>query len=265
MSDAPRASSTSARRPAQGSDPRSVRSVTLGFSLIDALMDNPEPMALKDLALAAGMPSAKAHAYLMSFRTVGLVQQESNARYALGPYALSLGLASLSRLEVREASKAPMHEFHRATKCGVHLSVWSGTHPVIVSRIDDSSTRSPFTIRVGATLPLGISATGHVFLAFLPDSWDHLEQDPGRSRGDLATLEGTVQRTRFSGIARADLRLHSGLFGVAAPVFDHDDQLAGALTAIAPTDILGSTREEETAAALVEAASKTTRALGGPR
>ena len=50
-------------------------------------------MTLKELALRAGMAASKAHFYLVSFKRVGLVaQDEVTGHYALGRYALDLGL-----------------------------------------------------------------------------------------------------------------------------------------------------------------------------
>ena len=55
---------------------------------------------LKVVAASAGMSAAKAHRYLVSFQRLGLVTQDPRtARYDLGPAALKLGLASLTRLD----------------------------------------------------------------------------------------------------------------------------------------------------------------------
>lgn len=54
------------------------------------------PLPLGELAARAGMASAKAHPYLVSFVRVGLVQQDSaTGFYELGPFALQMGLVSL--------------------------------------------------------------------------------------------------------------------------------------------------------------------------
>jgi len=241
-------------------EPRSVQSIVVGFTLIEALLSSPEPMSLKDLSAAAGMSSGKAHAYLASFRSVGLVRQEENGRYALGPYALTLGLAALSRLDVREAASGPMRAFRDEMKCGIHLAVWSGEDPIIVSRLDGTAA-PPVTIRIGAALPLDISATGRVFLAFLPDARRRLDTASGLSV-EPESRERIAEETRRRGLARTDSLLHVGLFGLSAPVFDHEGQLAGALTAVGPSADFETDWEGRTATALVAAATATSEAMG---
>jgi len=77
-----------------------IQSVEVGFALLDVLAKAEGPLMLRDLAAAAGMSAAKAHRYLVSFQRLALVTQDhASTRYDLGPAALQLGLASLSRLD----------------------------------------------------------------------------------------------------------------------------------------------------------------------
>jgi hypothetical protein len=77
-----------------------IQSVEVGFELLNAMAEASGPMMLRDLAAAAGMSAAKAHRYLVSFQRMGLVAQDPvSTRYDLGPAALRLGLASLSRID----------------------------------------------------------------------------------------------------------------------------------------------------------------------
>ena len=69
---------------------RGIQSVEVGGRLLLALVHEGRPMALKDLAQAAGMAPAKAHPYLVSFGKLGLIaQDESSGRYGLGPLSNS--------------------------------------------------------------------------------------------------------------------------------------------------------------------------------
>ena len=78
---------------------RGIQSVELGSQLLVALGRHVAPMALRDLAKAAGMTAGKAHPYLVSFIKVGFVSQDTAGRYELGPLALQLGMAKLRRLD----------------------------------------------------------------------------------------------------------------------------------------------------------------------
>ena len=74
---------------------RGIQSIEVGGRLLAVLVDAAKPLTLRDLAQKAGMTSAKAHPYLVSFGKLGLVEQDAvTGRYGLGPFALQ------SRLEI---------------------------------------------------------------------------------------------------------------------------------------------------------------------
>jgi DNA-binding IclR family transcriptional regulator len=248
--------------PSGPTERRSIQSVVAGFALIRALEIHAAPMALKDLAAAAGMAPGRAHAYLASFCTVGLVAQAAEGgRYALGPYALALGLAALGRLDVREAAAPAMRRLRDAAGEAVHLSVWSGAAPVIVARLD-GELPVPLTIRVGFALPLDASATGRIFAAFLPEAEHRALAGPFTEPSAGALLRRIVQETRVRGLARTDGLLNIGFVAVSAPVFDHEGRLAAARTVLGPEGRLDTAFEGEAAAALVRAAADASEAMG---
>src|SRR6476469_5728690 len=80
-------------------DKRGIQSVEVGGQLLRALVDGRRAMMLRDVAALAGMSAAKAHPYMVSFMRLGLVEQDrASGRYELGPLALQMGLACMSRL-----------------------------------------------------------------------------------------------------------------------------------------------------------------------
>lgn len=236
-----------------GSEQRSIQSVVIGFRLITALESAGGPMALKELAAAAGMPASQAHAYLASLRAVGLVAQDGEGgRYDLGPRALSLGFAALSRLDVRDAALEAMRKFRDTTREAVHLSVWSGQSPVIVSRLNGQRGVS-LAIRLGFALPLDRSASGRIFLAFLPEAG---------SRNVRSALRAEIETVRCQGIAITDGLLDSGFAALSVPVFDHAGELAAAITTLGAAGHLDTAPDGETAKSLRMAGRTASTALG---
>lgn len=238
--------------PAPTAEQRSIQSVVVGFALIRALEANGGPMALKDLAAAAGLPPARAHAYLASYRAIGLVAQEADGgRYDLGPYALTLGLAMLGRLEVRDAAMEPMRRFREETREAVHLSVWSGQSPVIVARLDGQRGVS-LAIRLGFALPLESSASGRIFLAFLPEAARTLKAPP----------KALLQQIRRQGFAATDGLLNAGFAAISVPVFDHAGDIAAAMTTLGPASHMDIRPESPLLARLRAAGEAASAAMG---
>lgn len=224
-----------------GAGQRSIQSIEIGFTLINALERADGPLSLKEVAQRAGMSTSKAHFYMVSFRRVGLVTQyEDTGHYALGSYALDLGLSALRRLDLVDISREAMRALSTQIGESVFLSVWGNHGPTIVLKID-GPRRIPMTLQIGYVLPLLRSATGRIFLSYLPEieTAHHL-------RAEVAALTPAVrealdanklkQRVRERELAETDSLLNDGFTGMSAPIWNHQRELAGALTIIAPSD-----------------------------
>lgn len=217
-----------------------IQSVEVGFALLDALARASGPLMLRDLAAAAGMSAAKAHRYLVSFQRLQLVTQDAGTtRYDLGPAALKLGLASLSRLDAVKLARERVAGLVESLGHTVALAVWGNRGPTIV-HWEESPQAVTVNLRLGDVMPLLSSATGRCFAAFIGhggtadkaqpmiDAELALARKLGRS--DLPSTPAQVQalldETRAQGLGRVVNVLFPGISGFCAPVFDADGHLA---------------------------------------
>jgi DNA-binding IclR family transcriptional regulator len=206
-----------------------VQSVEVGAALLRALADADGPVPLGALARAAGMPSAKAHRYLVSFVQAGLVvQSERSGTYDLGPLAVHLGLAAIARSDVVRAAGERLSGLRDELDGTVSIAVWTDAGPA-VARIELSRQPVTLAVRVGTTYPLRTTATGRVFLAYSPAAEAMaLAADPGE-REAIAALQEDV---RAHGVATAVESFLVGVCAMALPLFGHDGALAGAVTVV---------------------------------
>jgi DNA-binding IclR family transcriptional regulator len=229
-----------------------IQSVEVGFSLLEALSIAPGPLMLRDLAAAAGMSAAKAHRYLVSFQRLTLVVQDAaTTRYDLGPAALKLGLASLSRLNSMKLARQLMPRLMAQTGQTLALAVWGNQGPTLV-HWEESPQSVIVNLRLGDVMPLLSSATGLCFAAFLSSSLptvrakpqgrlallvrDELARNQKLARKDvpatMAELNALLEDVRRHGMARAINTLLPGVAGFCAPVFDADGHLALGIVAL---------------------------------
>jgi DNA-binding IclR family transcriptional regulator len=210
---------------------RNIQSIEVGFRLIRALEEAPGPMSLKVLSKRAGMEPSKAHLYLVSFCNLGLVTQEDTGYYALGAYALQLGLAALNKIDLAHLARKALHELRDETGEAASLAVHGDKGPVIVAKADGLKD-DPLVIRLGRTLRVSNSAAGRVFLAFSDTDSVRRLLDIEIQRGDVtaAIARKLKHEVQERGYARADALAHAGFSSMAAPVFDHEGRLAGAIT-----------------------------------
>jgi DNA-binding IclR family transcriptional regulator len=227
---------------------KGIQSIDVGFRLIETLLEAGRPMALKDLAAAADMSPSKAHNYIVSFRRVRMISQDTETgHYMLGAIALDLGLAYLARrggLNVAERAIRLIRERGKLSS-GLFVSIWSEKGPVIVVR-DEGVSGVPYDLRVGHHSSPLYTATGRTFLAYLPGSitapiiaaaaGDTESPWGGRARVLSQTeLDAELTKIRRDGIAVVtDLRI-PGMTGITAPVLDHREGLDAVVTMIGVT------------------------------
>ena len=221
-----------------------IQSVEVGFALLQALSQAPGALMLRDLAAAAGMRSAKAHRYLVSFQRLRLVVQDaSSTRYDLGPAALKLGLASLSRLEAVKLARERIGAWREQIGHTVALAVW-GNHGPTVVHWEESPQAVTVNLRLGDVMPLLSSATGRCFAAYrsreaiTPLLKDEIGRGVKQRRTDvpatLAQARSLLEEVRQRGAARVVDTLLPGIVGFCAPVFDADGHMALGVMALGP-------------------------------
>lgn len=252
---------------------RSIQSVETGFPLLAALVDAGVPLNLRDLATRAGMTSAKAHPYLVSFTRVGLVQQDAGTgQYELGPFALQMGLVSLQRLDpVRVALP---HVNQLAGQIGHTLAMAVlGSHGPTMIHISQASYPVHVNMRNGTVMSMLHTATGHVFLAWLPPKVAQHYMD--RELGDQAVvtsisplrpsaqaMKALIAKVRQAGLATALGNPLPGIDALSVPVFDHSGNIALALTSLGPSTLFDATENGPIARALKQCATEISERLG---
>ena len=222
-----------------------IQSVEVGFGLLDVLGQSPGPLMLRDLAKAAGMSAAKAHRYLVSFQRLQLVVQDAaSTRYDLGPAALKLGLASLSRLDAVKLARERVAALMEQIGHTLALAVWGNHGPTIV-HWEESPQAVTVNLRLGDVMPLLSSATGRCFAAYAsreaiaPLLKEELARAQKQGRADvpasMAEVRAALDEVRQRGGARVVDTLLPGIVGFCLPVFDSDGHMALGMVALGPS------------------------------
>jgi NitT/TauT family transport system substrate-binding protein len=241
--------------------PRRIGSIEVGFRLVRVLEAADGPLSLKELSERAGMPPSKSYAYVASFVHEGLIAQDSvTGRYGLGPFAMSIGVAALRQSDFVEVARRDAAALSEATTCSVLITTWGNRGPAIVYRVD-GKRRGPTSVRVGYVLPIWRSASGRVFLAYLPESETAalLAAEEG-DRLDPASVAQELARIRAIGFALTGDE--SEFSGIAAPILDHDGHIVAALTLSRPYDENSHDRRTEIGAITRAAAAAMSKQLG---
>lgn len=238
---------------------RGIQSVEVGGRLLLALVHEGRPMALKDLAQAAGMAPAKAHPYLVSFGKLGLIaQDEASGRYGLGPLSMQLGLISLQQSDPVRMATAQLPALAQAVGQTVGIAVW-GSRGATIVRTEDGPAHVHVGMRHGTVMSLRGTASGRLFAAWLPRAAVRAS-DPDTLFD--AGFERDLEAIRAAGIAHAVDAAVPGISALAAPVFDAAGHLVLSLTAIGPGPSFDVQVDGAPARALKACAAELSRQLG---
>ncbi|MFN4361703.1 MAG: IclR family transcriptional regulator [Hylemonella sp.] len=249
-----------------------IQSVEVGYALLEALARARGPLMLRDLAAAAGMSAAKAHRYLVSFQRLGLVSQDAaSARYDLGPAALRMGLAAITRLDAVKLARERLPVLMPQIGHTLALAVWGNHGPTIV-HWEESPEAVTVNLRLGDVMPLLSSATGRCFAAHVsreaiaPLLRAELARARQLGRMDLprtqAELKTLLDDVRTRGLARVVDTLLPGIAGFCAPVFDFDGHLVLGIVAMGSIATFDTDWNGAVATALGQAARQLSHELG---
>jgi DNA-binding IclR family transcriptional regulator len=215
-------------------DRRGIQSVEIGVRVIEALRTSDGPLTLSELARRSGVPASNCHRYLVSFTRTGfIVQNPLTTRYDFGPALLQAGLAAMSRLDPIQIGNEALAELVQRTEKSALLAVWTDRGAVIVRWLSGREVVRT-NLSIGSTMPLLTSATGSVFLAYLP----RLQTKDIADREHKAGAEDPnkiVERVRATGLGQVIDRHIPGLSAASAPILDNNGEAAAALSLVGLT------------------------------
>lgn len=247
-----------------------VQSLEIGISILRAITQGHRSMMLKDIAAAADMPASKVHRYMVSLVRSGLVEQDQmTSRYDLGPFALTVGLVAVDRLDRIGLGLSAIAELRDVINETTALAVWSDNGPVIVR---SERPHRPITVNVvtGTALNTLTSASGRVFAAWLPKA----TVDPLIARELMApelppevhtaaAVNAMLATVRQHGMAAVtDYHLVPGVAAVAAPVFNAKGEITLSLLAIGVKGMIDMSLDGPVVTALKHSAQALSRRLG---
>jgi DNA-binding IclR family transcriptional regulator len=209
----------------------------------------------------------------MSFVHEGMAEQDpETSHYGLGPLAIQLGAAALRQSSLIDRAKDLLTQLRNETRNSVFLSVWGNRGPTIVFKIDGDEY-GPMGIRVGHVLPLLSTATGRVFLSYIPgdQTKSQIEQERKASlslaggfddRIRSAAIADIAEAVKTDGLAHTDSKMSGGYAASAAPVFEQNGQICAVITILRPE--LGTTPASDgVSAKLIWTAQELSGRLGG--
>ncbi|MBT3203394.1 MAG: IclR family transcriptional regulator [Gammaproteobacteria bacterium] len=248
-----------------------VQSVEVGMFILKTLATNGHSVSLNELSDQTGIHPSKIHRYLTSLVHTGIVAKTAHGQYDLGDYVLELSTGYLSRLDPTSVANPVMERLRSKTDEGIILNVW-GTSGTTVIRWFQSHHPISVSIRPGATFLTTMSASGRVFLAYLPKEMtqsivekelDMLKKEGNKqapqSMGDIEIIN---TETRKHQLSRVDGHSVQGISALSAPIFDFRGEITLTLALFGFSSTFDADWDGKNARLLKQAAQDISRQLG---
>ena len=254
---------------------RAVRNpVAKALRAIDWLIQEPLPaVGVRQMAAALDLRPSNVHRLLATLVDEGFVQQdESTARYALGPELMRWAQLITARAPLREIALRHMRALVRACNETVFLGVYDQARQEMMFAANvESEHPLRYVIELNQWIPMNTGASSLAILAFLPpEQLDavverrlHVEppgQSAGAGRGRLYAELGTVRR---KGYAFSRSKRVAGAIGIAAPIFGAGGKVLGDLVITVPEQRFDRKDTEKLARLVMKHAAAVTADIGG--
>jgi IclR family transcriptional regulator, acetate operon repressor len=132
------------------------------------LLDAKGRLRISDAASFLDVAPSTAHRLLGTLRQQGFVEQDGASReYLLGPTILRLGLAALSRVNIRDVARPHIERLAETTGETVHIGVLRGPKILFVDSVE-SRRALRVASRLGALMWAHCTSLGKAVLAELP-------------------------------------------------------------------------------------------------
>jgi IclR family transcriptional regulator, acetate operon repressor len=223
-----------------------------GADLLVRVLESEEPVALTELASAAGLPKSTASRLVSALERRGLIEQDGErGRLRPGPAILRVAERSMLERSIVELSKPALDALADATGETINLAVPGLEGVEHIAQVD-----SRHFLGAGQWLGRSVgyehSANGKVFAAF--------GRAPATAAGAAANRE--LQAVRRDDFATSIDELETGLAAIAAPVRGARGEVMAALSISGPTLRMTPARIEELNPILTSEARTLSRRLG---
>jgi DNA-binding IclR family transcriptional regulator len=228
-----------------------------------------------EIASYVDLPVSSTYRLLQTLRTLGFIEGGSKrGLFRLGAYFLTIGGIVEQSFDLRLVARDILQRLSAETGWTWGLYVPRGSRALCLERFEGPRVRTTL-IRVGDTLPMHSAAGPRAILAFLPPARrrDVVEQiyaqepammsEIGRHTGPppRRVLEDQMDADRVRGYAIAEEVLARGIAAIGVPIFNHREEVEGAIVAGYLRDVLFAPNSG--ALELVLGAARTiSRALG---
>jgi len=214
--------------------------IARALAVIRVLSRSSEPLRVKTLAEALGLPVSTSHRYLDLLVEGGFVKKDGQHRYSVGAELFLTAKAIMEKPSLYATAPSVLDDINSSTGEAAVLNLYSRRHKIVSYVAASRCQQEPsWTLALDQQQPISCGASGLAMLAFLPKRVQ-LEiirrSEPSPATGTLLDsniITSKLKEIRIQGYAVTQEERIPGAVGIAVPVF-HCNEVAGSMGLIIP-------------------------------
>ncbi|MCW1954782.1 IclR family transcriptional regulator [uncultured Lentibacter sp.] len=244
--------------------------VSKALSLLSFFSRSQSLIGLSEMSRLTGMNKTTVHRMLSELQSEGFVEQAGVGReYRLGPAFLRLAALREATVPMRDLAQNLADDLAQKTGETAHVSLLHGDVLSTIAYAYAHQHGLQVTMDDAEILPLHATSSGHVVLAYSDARFTKaalagpLKAFSTGTITDRKRLTQLFAEIRTQGYAEAVSAFETDVHSHAAPLFDAQKNCIGAMAVAAPTARMTPEGRASIRAALLEAAPRLTRLMGG--
>ena len=245
-----------------------VRAVERALQILDCFDDDHSEMGISEIAHVVGLHKATAYRIVTTLVNYGYLEWLPDSQhYKLGLELANLGYKVIRRMDLRREAlpymKKMVNEWDETCDLSIfdqgrafYIEVLRGNHALTIAAA------------VGQRLPAHCTASGKLFLAYLPsDELDAILNQPMTAYTNKTITSPEVLRDQLKVICERGYSVDNeeyelGICAVAAPIFNRGGNVIAAIGGPSPVSRMTRERITEIAEAFKEAGQAISRRMG---
>jgi DNA-binding IclR family transcriptional regulator len=225
----------------------SVRSIDRCFDILEMLLDSGGDMSLAEISRKLGAPKSTVHTIVRTLTARGLLALDDERK----SYRLGLGFVRFAGhgrqpVSLEDIARPHLEKLTHATGETSTLAMVEG-HSVFYSCAVQGPQLIRYVVPVGVPRPLHCTASGKLALAQMDQAAvktyvrnTRLTRQTARTITQAKSLAIELDKIRKQGVSTSLGEISTDLFGVAAPIRDHDGRMIASVNLAGPIFRLGN-------------------------
>lgn len=214
-----------------------MKSLNRALDIIELIAERGE-IGVRELAKVSGLPPATTHRIVAALVNRGYLNKNNQThRYTLALKFLILGEKVQRQINIVTIARPYLEELVAETRENANLCIKDVDSVVYIDHVSSPDHNLQAFTKIGDSAPLYASGVGKIFLSYFSESQldRYIDETELRSftSNTISTaqkLKDEVRKIRKKGYAVDNQEKELGVRCVAAPIFNHNEQIQAAIS-----------------------------------